>query len=62
MGPLVSGNIVWNYISIDQIFGEGNGTPLQCSCLEIPGTGESGGLCLWGRTELDMTEVIAAAA
>ena len=23
----------------------------------IPGTGESGGCCLWGRTELDMTEV-----
>ena len=24
--------------------GEGNGNPLQCSCLEIPGTGEPGGL------------------
>ena len=23
----------------------------------IPGTGEPGGLCLWGRTESDMTEV-----
>ena len=23
----------------------------------IPGTGEPGGLCLWGRTELDTTEV-----
>ena len=22
----------------------------------IPGTGEPGGCCLWGRTELDMTE------
>ena len=22
----------------------------------IPGTGEPGGFCLWGRTELDMTE------
>ena len=24
--------------------GEGNGNPLQCSCLENPGTGEPGGL------------------
>ena len=24
--------------------GEGNGKPLQCSCLRIPGTGEPGGL------------------
>ena len=24
--------------------GEGNGNPLQCSCLEIPGTGQPGGL------------------
>ena len=24
--------------------GEGNGTPLQCSCLEIPRDGEPGGL------------------
>ena len=91
-------------------FREGNGTPLQYSCLEnpmdggawwaavhwvarsriwlsnftstfyfhtlekemathssvlalrIPGTGEPGGLCLWGRTGSDMTEVTAAAA
>ena len=26
------------------LWGEGNGTPLQCSCLRIPGTGEPGGL------------------
>ena len=25
-------------------FGEGNGTPLQCSCLENPREGEPGGL------------------
>ena len=30
--------------------GEGNGTPLQYSCLENP-------CCLWGRTESDTTEV-----
>ena len=36
--------------------GEGNGNPLQCSCLENPRDGEPGGL-LWGRTESDTTEV-----
>ena len=36
--------------------GEGNGNPLQCSCLENHRDGEVG--ChLWGRTELDTTEV-----
>ena len=35
--------------------GEGNGTPLQYSCLENP---RDGGACchLWGRTESDTTE------
>ena len=28
--------------------GEGNGSPLQCSCLENPGTGEPGGLLSMG--------------
>ena len=28
----------------------------------IPGTGEPGGLRLWGHTESDMTEDLAAAA
>ena len=36
--------------------GEGNGNPLQCSCLENPGMGAPGGLPSRGRTELDMTE------
>ena len=36
--------------------GEGNGNPLQCSCLENPGGGGAW-CCLWGRTELDTTEV-----
>ena len=37
--------------------GEGNGNPLQCSCLENPRDGGSlvGGR-LWGHTELDTTE------
>jgi len=37
--------------------GEGNGNPLQCSCLGNPRDGGSlVGCCLWGRTESDMTE------
>ena len=37
--------------------GEGNGNPLQCSCLENPRDGGSlVGFHLWGRTESDMTE------
>ena len=38
--------------------GEGNGNPLQCSCLENPrARGSLVGCCLWGRTESDTTEV-----
>ena len=33
--------------------GEGNGNPLQCSCLENP---RDRGACLWGRTESDTTD------
>ena len=33
--------------------GEGNGNPLQCSCLENP---RDGGARLWGHTESDTTE------
>ena len=36
--------------------GEGNGSPLQCSCRRIPGTGDLVGCCLWSRTESDTTE------
>ena len=36
--------------------GEGNGNPLQCSCLENPRDGSLVGCHLWGRTESDMTE------
>ena len=37
--------------------GEGNGNPLQCSCLEnTQGWGSLVGCHLWGRTELDTTE------
>ena len=38
--------------------GEGNGNPLQCSCLgESQGWGSLVGCRLWGRTESDTTEV-----
>ena len=43
--------------------GEGNGNPLQCSCLENPRDrgaclwAMSMGCRLWGRTESDTTEV-----
>ena len=36
--------------------GEGNGNPLQCSCLENPRTGEPGGLLSMGSMGSDMTE------
>ena len=36
--------------------GEGNGNPLQYSCLENPRDGSLVGCCLWGRSESDMTE------
>ena len=38
--------------------GEGNGNPLQCSCLENPRDGSLVGCCLCGGTESDMTEAI----
>ena len=37
--------------------GEGNGNPLQFSCLETQGRWSLVGCRLWGRTESDMTEV-----
>ena len=37
--------------------GEGNGNPLQCSCLENPREEKPGGLPSMGCTESDMTEV-----
>ena len=37
--------------------GEGNGNPLQCSCLENPREGEAWWVAVSGVTELDTTEV-----
>ena len=44
--------------------GEGNGNPLQCSCLEIPGTGEPGGPpSMWShRVRHDWSDLATAAA
>ena len=44
--------------------GEGNGNPLQCSCLENPGTAEPGGLPSMGphRVGQDWSDLAAAAA
>ena len=44
--------------------GEGNGNPLQCSCLENPRTGEPGGLPSMGlhRVGHDWSDIAAAAA
>ena len=36
--------------------GEGNGNPLQCSCLENPKDGGPHSCCLWGHTELGTTK------
>ena len=43
--------------------GEGNGNPLQCSCLESPGNGEPGGLPSMGlhRVGHDWSDLAAAA-
>ena len=43
---------------------EGNGNPLQCSWLDIPGTGEPDGLPSMGshRVEYDWSDLAAAAA
>ena len=37
--------------------GEGNGNPLQCSCLEDPRDGGAWWAAIYGVAESDMTEV-----
>ena len=43
--------------NLDSIFGEGNGNPLQCSCLENPRDGGAWWAALYGVAQSDMTEV-----
>ena len=50
---------LWELVIDREKAGEGNGTPLQCSCLENPmdgGRRSLVGCSPWGRTESDMTE------
>ena len=42
--------------------GEGNGNPLQCSCLENPRDGGAWWAAIYGVAESDMTEATAATA
>ena len=44
------------YFSLSCI-GEGNGNPLQCSCLENPRDGGAWWAAVYGIAELDTTEV-----
>ena len=41
--------------------GEGNGNPLQCSCLENPRDGGAWGAAVYGVAQSDTTEAAAAA-
>ena len=43
--------------NLDSIFGEGNGNPLQCSCLENPRDGGAWWAAISGVTQSDTTEV-----
>ena len=52
MGLLESDTTEWLhfYFSLSRI-GEGNGTPLQCSCLENPRDGEAWWAAVYGVTQ-----------
>ena len=55
----LGGPAVWEIptTSFQFVVKEGNGNPLQCSCLENPRDGGSlVGCRIWGHTELDTTE------
>ena len=53
-----------NKLKLREITGEGNSTPLQCSCLENPRDGEAGGLLSLGLHRLghDGSDLATAAA
>ena len=51
------GSSIHGFLQARILDGEGNGSPLLCSCLgESQGWGSLVGCLLWGRTESDMTE------
>ena len=51
-----------NCVSLEDKIGGGNGSPLQCSCLENPRDGEPGGLPSMGshRVRHDRSDLAAA--
>ena len=55
VSPSISHEVICHEVTCDT--GEGNGTPLQYSCLENPMDGGAlVGCSPWGRKELDMTD------
>ena len=44
-------------LSMHACTGEGNGNPLQCSCMENPRDGGAWWAAVYGVTQSDMTEV-----
>ena len=62
--PAIKKNEIMPFTATRINLGEGNGNPLQCSCLENPRDGEPGGLPSMGshRVGHDYSDLAAAAA
>ena len=54
--PLANAGDAGLITELGRYSGEGNGNPLQDSCLGDPRTEETDGYSPWGQKELDMTE------
>ena len=63
-GNILKFNVSYIYVNLWLHFGEGNGNPLQCSCLENPTDGGARWAAIYGvaqgRTRLKWLEVAAA--
>ena len=58
MGSLRVGHDCATYFHFSlSCIGEGNGNPLQCSCLENPRDGKAWWAAVYGVTQSDITEV-----